>query len=226
MTRAQSSRASPTKAGEPRDLSQINRINQAILKTLFYSDIFDYPLTIDEIKKWLIGIKLPNKFQLSQLVQKQIIQKKDKYFFLSGRNNIVSLRKQRKKYSEEKLAIAQKAAFLLKFIPTIKLVGITGALAMYNTKKYDDIDLFIISSKNLLWTTRFLSTILLEIAGLRRHPQKTIAPDKICLNMFMDKKYLEVPKKEQDLFSAHEVLQMKPIWERDNTYHKFLQANS
>jgi len=122
--------------------------------------------------------------------------------------------------------IAQKAVSILKIIPSIKLVGITGALAMNNTKKNDDIDLFIITSKDLFWTTRFLSTFLIEILGLRRHPEEAIASDKICLNMFMDEKYLEIPKKERDLFSAHEVLQMKPVWERENTYNKFILANA
>ncbi|MEK6845849.1 MAG: hypothetical protein AABY26_03765, partial [Nanoarchaeota archaeon] len=47
----------------------------------------------------------------------------------------------------------------------------------------------------------------------------------ICLNMFVDEDHLEIPQKEQDLFSAHEVVQMKPLFDRENTYKKFLITN-
>ncbi|OGG14770.1 hypothetical protein A2773_04105 [Candidatus Gottesmanbacteria bacterium RIFCSPHIGHO2_01_FULL_39_10] len=204
-----------------------NKSKEAILKTLIYSDIFDYPLTRQEIQKWVIQYNNLTIDQFNNELKKiKNIQIKNGYYFLKGRDNIVSLRKQREKYSQGKLAIALKAASLLKIIPSIRLIGITGALAMNNTKKDDDIDLFIITKKNLLWTTRFLATIILELAGLRRHPEVAIASDKICLNMFMDEEFLEIPEKERDLFSAHEVLQMKSIMNKNNTYYKFLLANS
>jgi len=34
-----------------------------------------------------------------------------------------------------------------------------------------------------------------------------------------------LPESERDLFSAHEVLQMEPVFDRGNTYKKFLLAN-
>lgn len=49
--------------------------------------------------------------------------------------------------------------------------------------------------------------------------------NKICLNMFVADDGLEIPKNEQDLFTAHEVLQMEPLWSRRDTYKRFLQAN-
>ena len=43
--------------------------------------------------------------------------------------------------------------------------------------------------------------------------------------MFLDERHLQIPKKEQDLFSAHEVCQLKVIWEKDGIYQKFLKEN-
>jgi len=43
--------------------------------------------------------------------------------------------------------------------------------------------------------------------------------------MFLDESHLAVPKKEQDLFSAHEVCQLKPLWERNEIYQKFIETN-
>jgi hypothetical protein len=96
---------------------------------------------------------------------------------------------------------------------------------MENVDKNDDIDLLIVTAKKRLWLTRVLAIFLTELLGCRRRPKDKQVADKICLNMFLDEDYLAVPKNEQDLFSAHEVVQFKLLWERDNCYQKFLKAN-
>lgn len=203
-----------------------NKLREAILKAIIYADIFDYPLKVEEIQKWLIGYKTSSSLSISNQVENiESIQKKQDYYFMKGRESIVIIRNKREDYSQKRILIAQRVAKLLSYIPTIKLIGITGALAMNNTRKDDDIDLFIISSHNFLWTTRFFATFFVEMIGNRRHPADLNTNNKICLNMFMDEKHLAIRRKERDLFSAHEVIQMKLLWEKDNTYKKFLSAN-
>lgn len=196
---------------------------RAILRTLIYSDVFAYPLTMGEIQKWLIGPRIMT--QELRIKEIKNIQEKDGYYFLNGQGKIVDLRIEREKFSLEKLKIAQETADLLKLIPFVKFVGITGALSMNNAKEKDDIDLFVVTGGGLLWTTRLLSTLLIEITGSRRHPKDVNVNNKICLNMFVAEDYLEIPKKSQNLFSAHEVLQVKPLFNRGDTYQKFLNAN-
>ena len=41
----------------------------------------------------------------------------------------------------------------------------------------------------------------------------------------MSEDALSVKKNEQDLFTAYEVLQMIPLWEKEGAYKKFLDAN-
>lgn len=202
-------------------------MKKAIIQTLAYADVFDYPLIEKEIWRYLIAEKKIS----SEIVQKELCQKypqivkTGEYFFLKNRHQIVKIRQVREKWSRGKLKIAQRVAGWLRLIPWIKMVGVTGALAMNNSDKDDDIDLLITTSKNRLWLTRLLATIIIELVASRRRPDDQKFRDKICLNMFLDEKHLAVPKKEQDLFTAHEVVQMKPIWEKDNTYQKFLKAN-
>lgn len=191
-------------------------MREGILETIIYADIFDYPLTKEEINYWLI----PSKTHHSKL-----IEQKEEYYFLRGRRKIINLRKKRFKYSKKKYEIAKNVAKILKLIPTIKLVGITGALAMSNADKDEDIDLLIITQRDTLWTTRFIATLTLDLLGKRRKPNQNKVANKICLNMFVDEDHLKIPNKEQDLYTAHEVLQMKPIWEKDNIYQKFLSQN-
>ena len=220
-----------------------SNIERAIIKTLIYADIFDYPLTLTEIEKYLIKVKNQPfdfgeirfpfaqgrnekvKITIKNLKNKKILYEKDGYYFLQRKKYIVKERKERKVYSERKIEIACKVASFLKFIPSVKLIGITGALAVNNSKKDDDLDLIVITSSKLLWTTRFLVTLLVELLGVRRHPGGFVTSDKICLNMFLDEEHLSLPIKDRDLFSAHEIIQVKPIYDRNQTYQRFLQEN-
>lgn len=184
-----------------------------------YADIFDYPLTVEELGLWCV--KKNNKHL--QIPPNLIRQ--GAYVYLKGRKNIVSQRSKRFSASKEKWRIARRAGWWLRLIPMIRLVGVTGGLAMNNAGAGDDIDLFIITQKNTVWTTRLFSTFIVDLLGIRRKPGETDVADKVCLNMFESEDALTIPKKEQDLFSAHEVLQMQPLWEKGDTYAKFLTKN-
>lgn len=207
---------------------------KAILRTLAYADVFDYPLKEKEIYRFLISQspfrRNPAKRAISSSkLQKELLilspeaSKKDGFYFLKGREKIVSLRKERERWSREKLKIAKRVANWLKLIPSIKMVAVTGALAMNNSDKEDDIDLFIITSTNRLWFSRGLVVTFLRLTGLYRRPGKI--KNRICPNMLLDESHLKIPKKEQDLFSAHEVCQLKLLWDRNKTYQKFVKEN-
>jgi hypothetical protein len=206
-------------------------MEKAILRTLAYADIFDYPLTEEEIWRWMIGEQATSNRQKE--IEKRLkensyllshISYRQGFYSLKGRENIVALRKKRERFSASKLKLAEKVAGILRLIPWVKMVGVTGALAMKNSDKEDDIDLLIITSKNRLWLTRGLVVSFLRLTGLYRRPGKI--KNKICPNMLLDENHLAIPKKERDLFSAHEVCQLRPIFVRENTYSRFLQENS
>jgi len=201
-------------------------LKKAVLSTLAYADIFDYPLKKEEIWRFLLSDIRYQILDVSKgLKELPEVSQKNNFYFLKEREHLVLLRKKRERWSRKKLKIAKQVARCLKLIPTIKMVAVTGALAMENSNENDDIDLLIITSKSRLWLTRFLTVILLELVANRRHPADKEVKDKICLNMFLDEGHLEVPKKEQDLFSAHEVCQLKVLWDKNGIYQKFLKAN-
>jgi len=208
----------------------MEKLQKAILKTLAYADVFGYPLISKELYRFLIADEVFSSVSFRRAFMRIVANEKQidtngEYFFLRGKKEVVVLRKKREGWSREKLEIAQKVANWLKIIPTIKMVAITGALAMNNSDKEDDIDLLIVTSKNRLWLTRFLTVLLVELVANRRRPGDKDVEDKICLNMFLDEDHLEIPEKEQDLFSAHEVCQLKPIWSKDNVYQEFITQN-
>jgi len=91
-----------------------------------------------------------------------------------------------------------------------------------NSEEGDDIDLMIVTSPQRLWLTRGLVVVFLLLTGQYRRPEKI--KDKVCPNLMFSEEVLEFP--DHDLFTAHEIVQMLPIYDRLNTYQKFLQANS
>jgi len=200
-------------------------MERAILQTLCYHDIFDYPLTLEEIHRFLIGKKASlKKIQLTIRHSPYAICQQG-FYFLSGREKIVAIRKRREKYSRKKFLIAKKATRFLRLIPTIKMIAITGALAVNNVKEEDDIDFLIVASKNRLWLTRIQAVLLIELFASRPQLDKGRLQDTICLNIFLDENYLQMPKEKQNLFVAHELVQMKLLWQKDNVYQKILKEN-
>lgn len=202
---------------------QKHQLSRAILKTLIYSDIFDYPLTFTELGFYLLG-----NFSISQKNIQQIkeIAEEKGYFFLKDRKNIVEKRLQRQKISESKLLLAEKTIKTLSYIPTIYFIGVSGSLAMHNADALDDIDLFIICSPHAIWITRLLVLFVLQLLGKRRKRNKTSARNAFCTNMFITKNAIVMPKNKQNLFTAHEIVQVKPMFDRENTYAAFFSANN
>lgn len=196
-------------------------MRSAILRTLAYADIFNYPLTSAEINRWLISHR-PLRFHLRPAP----------YYFLPSRQPLIKLRQTRHAASLKKLALARRVGEYLKFFPTILLVAVTGALAMRNSDHNDDIDLFIVTAPHTLWLTRLLVVPLISLFFKRRQPSKIsdlrskIYRDAICMNLWLDTTALTVPQPQRSLYTAHEVAQILPIVNKNRTYQHFLSANS
>jgi len=197
----------------------------AILKTLAYADVFSYPLTLKETHLFLIGQKISQADLIKELKNLKNISQKRGFFYLKHQEKFFYLRQKRKKYSQEKLRIARKVTGWLRLVPWIKMVGVTGNLAMANAEKDDDIDLLIATTKNRLWLSRLTAIFLTELLGLRRRPSQKTVVNKICLNMFLDEAHLQVSCQKQNLPTAHEVCQFKPLFSKNNFYQKFIQQN-
>jgi len=201
----------------------------AIIRTIIYSDIFDYPLTLEEIVKFLVGESEVGMGVVLNSLTKIIADSKQIYtdgefYFLKGRKEIIELRKRRMGWSEKKWKIARGTAKKLRVIPMIKMVGITGALAMKNCKETDDIDLMVITVADRLWLTRLILYVLAPILGIkRRKPEEREVKDKVCFNLFLEESSLKI--RPENLFFAHEICQVKPIFWKDNIYEKFLWEN-
>jgi hypothetical protein len=108
--------------------------------------------------------------------------------------------------------------FILRIIPLVRFVGITGRSAVEGLRMNDDIDLFIIAKGGFIWTTRFIVVILAKLIGIRGR-------NGVCLNLFFDESDLTITKMKQNSYIAHEILQVRPIVDKQNIYHALIGAN-
>lgn len=189
----------------------------SIVSTLRYHEIFGFPLTKAELVKW------KTNFGKASARSKKIVVKNGFYVFV-GSDGLVLQRRLREKNSREKMKIAKRAALILAKIPTVKMVGVTGSLAMMNATHESDIDLMVVTSGDTLWITRLLSIILLRVTGyaLRRSNDRN-EKDKLCFNIWMDERDLKITKR--NIYIAHELAQIVPLVNKNKRYERLLGEN-
>lgn len=187
--------------------------------SIVYHNIFDYPLTKKDLKRWQCKEKID--------VTKYTFQEKDGYLFIKGKEKTIKKRLKNEKESGKKLKIANQFVSVVSKIPFILFVGITGSLAMNNASRKSDIDILIITENNRLWLTRVLVYLLSKLNNLKiRSPQSKDEQDKLCLNMWLEENSLVWDKKQRNIYTAHEIKQIVPLLNRNQTFEKFVDKNS
>jgi hypothetical protein len=103
-------------------------------------------------------------------------------------------------------------------------VFITGAFALKNSDEDDDIDFLIIVSPTTLWLSRLCVTFFAFLSGRRRSWQGE-EKRSWCLNLWLDQQHLQIDPAQQNLYTAYEVIQAYPIFDRSHTVDLFYQSN-
>ncbi|MCL4390257.1 MAG: nucleotidyltransferase domain-containing protein [Patescibacteria group bacterium] len=129
------------------------------------------------------------------------------------------VRKIREDMAQHKERIAREQVSKLAKIPTIMAVFLTGSVAAGNARDDADIDLMIITQPNSLWLTRLLMVIFLKMKKIYGR-----GGNNICPNIFLDTNHLEI--QNRNLYTAHEILQAKCLFDRGGIYRKWLGKNS
>jgi predicted nucleotidyltransferase len=187
--------------------------------SVLYHDQFDYPLNFSDLIKWQLA--KPSIINRSL----EVVNKRG-FYFLEGREGLIYKRLLRKRISAKKMKIAQRASEVLSFLPGIRMVAVTGSLAMQNSSEESDIDLMIVTNRGMLWTTRLFAYLLLFVFRFSlRRPKDKNQKDKLCLNIWLDESDLTWSKKDRNLYTAHEIVQIVPLVNKDKTYEMFLRQN-
>lgn len=194
-------------------------LSKNLLATIAYYDALDYPLTAFEA--WTHRIRMDDGTEtdesdvglcdviaaLSGEGLSGHVVSCDGFYPLLGRERLVRSRIRSEKISSTKLKRVRALARILSFVPFIRMVGVTGSLAMKNGDKESDWDLFVVLRAGRIWLGRTFLTGFLHMIGKRRHG--AYHRDRACLNYYVSEDALEISTK--DLFSAHEYRFLIPI---------------
>ncbi len=203
-------------------------MDNKIIKVIKYFSFFGYYPTLNEIYTFLEAKISRNSLEkkIKKMVKEKLLLA-SKYTPPQYSIGKIKDQKSKIKNSNQKLNNWRFRLYirLISLFSQIKLVGLSGSISMMNADTDDDIDLFIITARNRLFTGRLIALILAQLFGLRRSRGIGNNNNKICLNLFFDEKSMKVPKFKQTEFIGHEVLQMKPIMIKGDIYERFLNAN-
>src|SRR3989344_3659857 len=217
-------------------------LRNSVLATIIYYDIFDYPLTLVEIHKYLVNpgrlsniqggigeIKLSDIIdELDRLVDPGIINQKNGFYFLNGRNDLYELRIERDKISARKWKKFLRMAKYLALASYLRGVFASGSMTIDNTTEESDFDVLIIIRSGRLYTCRFFLWAVSSFLGIRRKKHQKIAPDKLCFNHYIADDSLYIP--HESIFNAQTYASLKPAMIApgliDNFYHANLWLNN
>jgi hypothetical protein len=189
-------------------------LERAILETLAYSDIFEYPLRLDELHRYLpLRVEVECLPQAIGLLHDQV-REKDGYYFLAERENIMETRRLRERASRSLFHHAIKYGRILGALPFSRMVALTGSLAVMNGSDNADFDYMLVAASGRVWTARVFALLVNRMTRLFGHT--------LCPNLIISENALLWSR--HDLYSARELCQMVPIAGL-RVYRKLMKAN-
>lgn len=177
----------------------------AILRALAYSDIFDYAPDRSALYHLLEhpGIS-PALFEqkLREMEMEGAIISDGEHCMLAGREALSAIWRRRQQHSTLKWQSARRYTRLIRCLPFIRMVAVTGTLAAQSAEAPDDIDLFLITTPGRVWLARALTVAIVRLAAL--------FGVTLCPNYLIATDALELA--DYNLYIARELVQMQPLY--------------
>ncbi len=174
--------AAPSVGSIPR--SRMTEIEQAVVVTMAYADLFDYPPTREELHRYLVGTAAaPAEVDaaIARLIGRHLEQRDD-YLCINGREEIFEIRTRRHRASPPRWTAARRYARALSRWPFVRMVAVCGSLAMDNVDEDGDIDVFCITAPGRLWWGQAAAMLLRRWPGFARQ--------RVCPNYFLSQESL------------------------------------
>lgn len=192
---------------------------RSILKVLSYFDVFNYPLTREEIHFFLEHEMESTQLNstLRQLLTDKYVFALGEFYSLQENPLLWDRRIKGNQNAEQLLKTAYKISHVLYQFPYVRGIGISGSLSKNFADRNADIDFFIITASNRLWIARTLMHILKKLSYIigRQH--------WFCMNYFIDEDHLEI--EERNIYTATELITLIPVC-GDQTFQQFFWTNN
>jgi hypothetical protein len=191
----------------------------SVLGALVYADLFDAPLSLDELYRYQVATSYPIAEIGQALSHDPVLLARvatnGTYYCLKGRETLFAVREERAAASREVWKRAELYARWVRRLPFVRMVAVTGALAVNNVSGRHDIDLLVIAKAGRVWLCR---RGLIACVRLGR-----LLGDDLCPNFILSEGSLVLS--QRDFFTAHELAQMVPVF-GDGLYGQMLRANA
>ena len=190
----------------------------AIVRSVIYASLFDYPLTLEQLHDALLEsdqtpAEILAVYDGSELLQ-AILDYRDGFFFPAGRDDLIAERQRRETRSRVFLDRHVLLLRLLCALPFTRMVALSGSVAHLNLESDGDLDLFIVTKGRRVWTVTVLVILLTKLLRQRR---------VVCANFVLADSHLRL--EQQDVFTANQVIHLKPLVGAE-LMADFLAANS
>jgi hypothetical protein len=189
----------------------------AVLRSVTYAALFDYPLTLAQLHASLIGIRADADtvaaWWRSSAFLQAAIDHQDGLYFPSGRGDLLDTRTRREALSRDLLDRDHRILSVVAGMPFVRMVALSGSLAHLNAERSADLDLFVITAPHRVWSVTFCLLVIARLFGWRR---------RLCLNYVVSEEALRV--EPADLFSANQIIHLRPIL-GDEVFARFVDAN-
>jgi hypothetical protein len=189
----------------------------AIARSVLFASLFDYPLTLAQLRQTLIESSLtPSEIELlyarSESLQ-ELIEHRQGFFFPRDRRDLVCERRRRETRSRIFLDRHRRLLSVICALPYVEMVALSGSIAHLNLDGAGDLDLFIVTRGRHVWS---VTVAVVLIAKLLRLRQTT------CANFVLADSAVALD--QQDLFSASQIIHLKPLV-GEEMYRRFVEAN-
>lgn len=179
---------------------ELSPLQRAGLLSVAYADIFDYPLTAGEIHR-TCGVKASFNEVYAGIHNFRFLSQTGEFYTLPGREALVPVRVRREAISARLWPHAVRYGNAIASLPFVRMVAVTGSLAVNNTESRADIDYLLVTEPGHLWTCRALVLALGRLAARQGF--------NLCPNYLVTTHALEF--RDQNLYVAHELVQMVPL---------------
>lgn len=212
----------------------MDNLEKSVLATIVYYDVIERPLTRFEVFKYLINPVRNNQNQnkptlnkIIELLEKsaelnQFIGQQNGFYFLKNRTDLVGQRLEKQKLSDQKWKKAKKIIRTLQAVPYLRVVIVSGSLALNNPRSESDIDLLIIAQQGRIWTCRALTTLFFGLIG--KYRRGSLTKDRFCPNHYLTDRSLEITFRS--LYNAQTYTHLTPVWQASpDLYSRFQETN-
>lgn len=178
---------------------------QNILNTLAYFDIFQYPLSKEEVLLFHAERSTQTAIDaaLYTLCTSGTVFKLSEFYSIQNNISLAQRRHAGNEFALRQMKTARRASRILSRFPYVKGLAVSGSLSKNFADESTDVDFFIITAVNRLWIARTLMHLFYKLAFFTGRQRW------FCMNYYVDESGLEIV--EKNIYTAIEIATLLPM---------------